>query len=248
VSDVFGALIEHFYKDGPNNFKMGEGIALGTAGMRDYVHPSTGRQPAAMSQYVQTTQDNGGVHTNSGIVNNAWYLMTIGGTNDVTRVQVKYGIGWDKSAQVWFRTNSRYLTASSDFAAAARGTLSSATDLALTDNEKNIIECAWIATGVMTGTCKTLVDPAPPPPPPPPPSGGGNDGTPSPQGGGSSGDPATDPSTDGETPAPKKTTRPGYRLNNVEASGCSVAHGGGADASLLLVAVAIFAARRRRKG
>ena len=38
-------------------------------------------QPAHMSDYVDTTDDNGGVHINSGIPNQAFYLVatTLGG-------------------------------------------------------------------------------------------------------------------------------------------------------------------------
>jgi thermolysin len=247
VSDIFGALIEHYYKaDNVKNFTMGEGIALGTVGIRDYVHPSRGQQPSNMSQYVNTTQDNGGVHTNSGIVNNAWYLMTMGGTNDSSKTQVKYGIGWEKSAAVWYRTNTRYLTSSSDFAAAARATLSAATDLSLTDNEKNIIECAWIATGVLTGSCKAIVDPAPPPPPPPPVNTGSN-GSSTQGGSGNEGDTTGDTGDGTGTPAPKGSSR-GYRPSNVQATGCNVAHGTSGDTSLaILVGLAIAAIRRRRE-
>src|SRR5262249_60002567 len=34
-------------------------------------------QPAHMSNYVQTTSDNGGVHINSGIPNHAFYLAAV---------------------------------------------------------------------------------------------------------------------------------------------------------------------------
>jgi uncharacterized protein (TIGR03382 family) len=178
--------------------------------------------------------------------------MTIGGTNDASRVNVKYGIGWDKSAQVWFRTNTRYLTSSSNFSDCARATLSAATDVGLTDNEKNIIECAWIATGVLQGTCKTIVDPAPPPPPPPPSNGGStnNNGGTSPQGGGDTtgeGDGATDGT--GDEPAPARSPSRGYRPNNIQATGCSATGTSSApDLSLgVLAGVAILAARRRKR-
>lgn len=51
-------------------------------------------QPADMSGYIDTTDDNGGVHLNSGIPNHAFYRVCeqLGGNS------------WDKAANVWFDT------------------------------------------------------------------------------------------------------------------------------------------------
>src|SRR4029079_19169991 len=49
-----------------------------------------------------------------------------------------------------------YLTESSGFKDAALANLSAAEDLKLTQNEKNIIQCAWIAVGVLEGTCAPI--------------------------------------------------------------------------------------------
>jgi thermolysin len=162
VADIFGMLIEHEYKPGDGNFIMGETISADGRTMRDMKTPSRGQQPAHMNQFVRTTQNNGGVHINSGIPNNAAYLMTVGGTNPVSNVQVPVGLGWEKTAQLWYRANSTYFSTNTDFAGAARGTQSAAQDLQFTDNEKAIVECAWIAVGVVTGTCKPISATPPP--------------------------------------------------------------------------------------
>ena len=64
--------------------------APGTA----YDDPQLGKdpQPATMAGYVETTDDNGGVHINSGIPNHAFYLAAtaIGGN------------AWEGAGQVWF--------------------------------------------------------------------------------------------------------------------------------------------------
>ncbi|WP_394828295.1 M4 family metallopeptidase [Pendulispora albinea] len=157
ISDIFGSIIEHSYKaDDTNNWLLGEGIFTNNKPFRDLAHPDKGQQPAHMSKYVNTTQDNGGVHTNSGIPNNAFYLMTKGGTNDVSKVQVSAGIGWDKAAKLWYRTQTTYLTSNGNFTAAANGNVSAANDLSFTQDEKNIVQCAWIAVGVLQGTCKPI--------------------------------------------------------------------------------------------
>src|SRR6185295_2487257 len=159
VSDIFGAFIEHVAKpDATKNWIIGEAIAKGSA-IRSMSNPAAGGQPAHMQQYRQTQQDNGGVHINSGIVNNAAYLMTAGGKNPVSNVEVKYGIGWEKSEKLWYRANTKYFLATTSFGGAAQGVLAAAKDLGLTANEQAIVDCAFKATGIAQGTCSTIVDP-----------------------------------------------------------------------------------------
>jgi Zn-dependent metalloprotease len=83
--------------------------APGTA----YDDPVLGRdpQPAHMRDYVVTTEDNGGVHINSGILNRAFYLIAtaLGGQPSLV------------AGQIWYRTQTGKLSPRSgflDFAAA----------------------------------------------------------------------------------------------------------------------------------
>jgi MYXO-CTERM domain-containing protein len=117
-------------------------------------------QPDNMSKYNPTTMDNGGVHINSGIPNNAAYLMTMGGTNKSSGIVVSGGIGWERAEQVWYRAATEYLGATSDFKAAAQATLSAAADLGYPESTKATIECAWIAVGVITtpSACRMVTD------------------------------------------------------------------------------------------
>ena len=82
--------------------------APGTA----YDDPVLGKdpQPAHMKDFVQTTDDDGGVHINSGIPNHAFYLAAtaIGGN------------AWEKAGRVWYVTLRDRLRATSNFADAAR--------------------------------------------------------------------------------------------------------------------------------
>ena len=256
VSDIFGTFVEHAAQPDPvKNWQLGEGLSLTNHPFRDMIHPANGMQPAHMSQLVNTTQDNGGVHTNSGIVNNAMYLMTMGGTNDVSHTVVPRGIGWDRSAQLWYRAAFHYFTSTTDFAGAARGTLTAATDLTFTTDEAAIVECAWIATGVVTGTCKPLGTTPPTQTDagtPPPRADGGSDPPPQPptQGGGDAGtaDPGPTPpaTTDGGTSSPRWH---GFTPTNANAS-CSVesvgTSGGANGAAGVLAAAALIAMRRRK--
>jgi len=259
VSDIMGAIIEHSAKPDPKkNWMLGEDLSLDGSAFRDMIHPKNGQQPASLSQYVNTTTDNGGVHTNSGIINNAMYLMTMGGTNDGTNIAVAFGIGWDKVAKVWYATDAKYLTATSNFASAATATETAAKDLGLTQNEQNIIQCAWIATGVQTGKCQTLTDPtlasaadagAPARdasvPTSPPTTGGGSTGVApgqqqtAPPSGSAQGAPSDQENTPSEQKFTQQTTR----------TGCSAAPvaPGGSGALVLLVAGATVLVRRRRR-
>jgi len=125
VSDVFGSLVkqrslgqradEADWLIGAGLFAAGfRGVGLrsmkapGTA----YDDPLIGRvpQPDHMSRYVNTTSDQGGVHTNSGIPNRAFYLIAI----------AIGGNSWDLAGNIWYRTllDSRLSTAAQfqDFA------------------------------------------------------------------------------------------------------------------------------------
>ena len=168
MSDIFGAFAEHeFYPDPKKNWLIGEKVSgvLLNGPLRDMAHPGSvlQKQPDNMKGYDETSstaqQDNGGVHLNSGIVNNAVYLMTIGGKNDTSGITVSSPIGWEKAKKIWYRTNTEYLMTKSNFLQAAQATLSSATDLGLTDADRGTIECAWIATGVITtpSACRSVI-------------------------------------------------------------------------------------------
>lgn len=261
VSDIFGVFIEHSFAPDPvENWIMGERIALGSVGIRDFKTPSNGQQPGNMSVFVNTQQDNGGVHINSGIVNNAAFLMTMGGTNPISKTNVAFGIGWAKSEALWYRANTKYFMTTTSFAQAAQGVMQAAKDIALTENETNIVDCAWKATGVVQGTCATITDPSAPTPSSRAPgtstdpgtsagtgTGTGADGTPTGAAGSTADD--TSGSDTGTTTPKKKISRLG--LGGQDSSGCNVGAHGSADfgplAGLLAAVLGLAAAKRRRR-
>ncbi|NFD78716.1 M4 family metallopeptidase [Clostridium botulinum] len=73
-SDIMGVAVEG------KNFVLGEDCWVAGGVMRDMENPSKGGQPAHMKDYKYKTMDddNGGVHTNSGIINHAAYLVADG--------------------------------------------------------------------------------------------------------------------------------------------------------------------------
>ncbi|GAB3952266.1 hypothetical protein GCM10028805_33940 [Spirosoma harenae] len=108
MADIFGTMIDR------DDWKMGEDIAtlsvFPSGAVRDLSNPNQGGkakdprgyQPATMSQYETTTEDNGGVHANSGIPNFAFYkFATV--------------VGKDKAEKVYYRALTNYLVRTSQF-------------------------------------------------------------------------------------------------------------------------------------
>jgi Zn-dependent metalloprotease len=109
ISDVFGSMVKQ-YKLGQTADKAdwligAELLASGVTGvalrsMKDpgtaYDDPRLGKdpQPADMSGYVHTNEDNGGVHINSGIPNRAFCLTAL----------ALGGHSWDRAGRIWYET------------------------------------------------------------------------------------------------------------------------------------------------
>jgi len=154
ISDVFGSLVKQYSKNqtaAQADWLIGQGLfmpsvkgqairsmkAPGTA----YNDPVLGKdpQPADMDHYVDTLQDNGGVHTNSGIPNRAFYLaaVNIG------------GYAWETAGTIWYETLLRPdLTKVADFATFANLTVDTADLLFPSGSEAKAVEDAWKAVGV----------------------------------------------------------------------------------------------------
>jgi len=71
------------------------------------------------------------VHTNSGVLNYWYYLVATGksGTNEVGNAFTVAGMGLSDAAKILYRTESVYLSASSNYAAARTYSIQAAGDL-----------------------------------------------------------------------------------------------------------------------
>ena len=158
VSDVFGVLVKQrllgqsadqadwlvgaeLLAPGVNGVALRSMAAPGTA----YDDPRLGKdpQPAHMSGYVDTTDDNGGVHINSGIPNKAFHVVatTLGGN------------AWEVAGQVWVDTITGDIRADCDFATFARLTVEAATARHGADSEVvAAVRAGWDAVGVTSGS------------------------------------------------------------------------------------------------
>jgi Thermolysin metallopeptidase, alpha-helical domain/Thermolysin metallopeptidase, catalytic domain/Emfourin len=151
ISDVFGSLLkqrlagetadEADWLIGEGIFKPGiRGTALrsmkepGTA----YDDPKLGKDPqvSSMDDYVETADDNGGVHTNSGIPNKAFYLAAtaLGGNS------------WDGAGAIWYAALTSGLDPDTDFAGFAAATVAAAKDVS--PEAEAAVTKAWTSVGV----------------------------------------------------------------------------------------------------
>lgn len=152
-SDIMGTALE-YYAAGHGattvaEFWIGEDIYTPTkAGdaLRYMDDPAKdGRSIDNASKY-RITMD---VHYSSGVANNVFYLMSMGGTNKTSQQTVTPGIGWEKAAQIWYRANTVYFTASTNWSKARAAMLKAATDLyGASSVEYKITGDAWTACGV----------------------------------------------------------------------------------------------------
>jgi thermolysin len=122
------------------NWMIGEDVYTpGTAGdaLRYMDNPAKGGQPDHMSKYVTTTSDNGGVHTNSGIPNKAFYnYATAIGSRDI-------------AGKVWYKAAQSYMTSTTNFSGARAATLNAAAALyGTTSTYYTQLATAWSNVGV----------------------------------------------------------------------------------------------------
>lgn len=162
-SDIMGVTVEYYAK-GTVDWLIGEDLMVYYSNMRSMKQPKNGMdgdeaQPDTYqgkfwldpAQTDCDTCDHGGVHTNSGVQNYWYYLLSEGGsgTNDNGDKYSVTGIGIDKAVQIAYRNLIYYLTPNATFADARKGSLQAATDLyGVNSKEYKAVNDAWYAVGV----------------------------------------------------------------------------------------------------
>lgn len=154
-SDIWGAMVEEYAAIGDpdkDTWLLGEEIWV-SGFLRSMKNPNASNQPDTYkgNYWHTSSSDNGGVHTNSGVLNHWMYLLSEGGsgTNDLGNSFSLAGIGIANAAAIAYRTESVYLSANSDYADARTYAIQSAEDL-FGANSLQVIETtnAWYAVGV----------------------------------------------------------------------------------------------------
>lgn len=153
-ADVFGALLEQYVQKqtaDQADWLLAQDVLFPetpTIAMRSlkapgtaYDDPRVGKdtQPSHMKNYLNTAADNGGVHTNSGIPNHAFYLAA-------TR---QGGYAWERAGKTWFAA----MTSSESnptFYTFARRTIEEAKKFN-DDNWVAIVQASWYDVGVFIG-------------------------------------------------------------------------------------------------
>jgi Zn-dependent metalloprotease len=155
MADCFGSMVKQ-YDLGQSaeeaDWIIGAGLftaAVNGVGLRSMKAPGTAfddpalgkdPQPGSMADYVETTEDDGGVHLNSGIPNRAFYLAAVG----------IGGNSWEGAGKVWYAALTGGKVASSaqftDFAAA---TVETAADIfGAGSREQGAVVDAWTTVGL----------------------------------------------------------------------------------------------------
>ena len=150
ICDIFGIEVEHAYQPNQADWVIGEDVG---PGFRDAANPNAyGHPDTYLGTYWYTGSfDNGGVHTNCGIVNHWFYLLSEGGTgvNDNGSPYCIIGIGREKAAAILYRALTVYLTPNAGFGDLVQATYQAAINLYGWNWENRISTLyAWRAVGV----------------------------------------------------------------------------------------------------
>ena len=160
MSDIFGKSVQFWAKPNDINWQLSNDIGWF---IRDMANPNAYGQPDTYlgTSWYTGTGDNGGVHYNSGVGNFMFYLLVTGGSgvNDLGNSYTVQGLGLYKADQIIYRTETVYLTPSSNYTNWKDACISAATDLyGANSNEVNQVMNAWYAVGIGTaapsGTCE----------------------------------------------------------------------------------------------
>lgn len=152
-SDIFGNAIERYARPNKYSYKIGEDITPSGNGIRDMSRPNANGHPDTYkgNLWRTGTGDNGGVHSNSGVQNFWYFILSEGdtGTNDNSDAYSVPGIGYQKAAAVAYRNLTVYLTKNSQYADARYYGIRAAVDL-YGDCSSEMIQTtnAWYAVGV----------------------------------------------------------------------------------------------------
>ncbi len=154
ISDVFGALVnQYIHRElaAESDWVIGKGLFTANVngrGIRSLKEPGTAYddpvigkdpQPGHMDGYVETNEDSGGVHINSGIPNHAFYATAL----------ALGGYAWEKAGRIWYVTLVDKISGNSDFQDFANLTYSTAGELFGTGSiEQQAVHSGWAEVGI----------------------------------------------------------------------------------------------------
>lgn len=168
LSDIWGAAAEYTYAPTKEKWLIGEDITkIAPMYLRSMSDPKSGLNaqpdtykginwyPASVEDGCISpngnTNDNCGVHYNSGVINHWFYILSEGktGTNDIGNSYDVTGITIEKAAKIVYRLETNYLGANSNFKDARNFGIQTAKDLYGADSPEAIAtQDAFYAVGI----------------------------------------------------------------------------------------------------
>lgn len=172
-ADIFGTAIEFYGATNPN-WTIGESISPQSPYyLRSLINPNGGQQPDTYESPLQngywaplisssyptqpptSSNDFGGVHSNSGVQNYWFYLLSQGGsgTNDINNAYTVSGIGITKATKIAYQNLAYHLNPISNYLSAYNNSLLAVEELypsvgGIHSQEYNSVKQAWYAVGI----------------------------------------------------------------------------------------------------
>lgn len=149
-SDIMGTAIEFHTKPATASWLLGNEIGVT---LRSMSNPNAYGDPDTYSgtYWYVGSGDNGGVHTNSGVANFWFYLLSVGGsgTNDLGNAYTVNGISINEARRIAYRTLTTYLYPTANYSNARFYSIQAAIDLYGACSPQVIATAnAWHAVGV----------------------------------------------------------------------------------------------------
>jgi bacillolysin len=140
LSDIWGAAVEYYKFPAKATWQVGEDFDLANhLGFRSMSNPNSKTDPDTyggtywINPNCTPSQNNDycGVHTNSGVLNFMFYLLTTGGsgTNDLGNAYNVAGIGIIDAAKIMYRMETVYMSSTTNYAGARTFAIQAANDL-----------------------------------------------------------------------------------------------------------------------
>lgn len=172
-SDIWAACVENFSGLPKLPFLIGEEIYPSVGALRSMQNPKALGDPdtyggqywvrvsLASCPLPGNSNDQCGVHYNSGVLNKWFYLITAGGsgTNDNKDTYAVTGLGFSCTEKIAFLTEQS-LTPNADYAAVRQASINAATTLyGSCSNEVAQVTNAWFAVGVgASANCQPVIE------------------------------------------------------------------------------------------
>lgn len=165
-ADIFGTLVENFQRGGAINWTLAEDVVV----LRDMQNPAAFGDPATyltdplwipvVGCTPTAANDRCGIHTNCGVQNRWFFLLTQGGIQNDVPVQ---GIGASSAARITYSNLCNFLGSASGYPASRLGSIAAARQIfGPCSNEEIQTTNAWAAVGVgapFTGPCVAMEGP-----------------------------------------------------------------------------------------